>query len=67
MPSSLISSFDYRADTRELVITFTTGRVYAYSGVPEEAAQRFRAAFAKGVHFNRFIRDHYPAREVTAD
>ena len=64
MPSSVIRAFDYLGPTRELVVTFTTGRVYVYSGVPEAEAQRFRAAFAKGVHFNRDIRDRYQCREV---
>jgi hypothetical protein len=49
------------------VITFTTGRVYAYSGVGEAEAARFRSAFAKGIYFNRFIRERYPAREVTPE
>jgi len=66
MPSSVIRSFDYRPDSRELVVTFTTGRRYLYSDVPEAAVSRFRSAFAKGVHFNRFIRGRYPCRELTA-
>jgi hypothetical protein len=67
MPSTVIQRFDYRPDTRELVITFTTGRRYLYSQVPEEAVDRFRAAFSKGSHFNRHIRDHYPCRELASD
>ena len=67
MPSSVIRAFDFLADRGELVVTFTTGRVYVYSGVPEAEAQRFRAAFAKGVHFNRYIRDHYQCREVAPE
>ena len=65
MPSTVIRRFHYHAETRELEILFTTGRRYVYSDVPEEAAARFRSAFAKGVHFNRFIRDRYPCRELT--
>ena len=64
MPSTVIRQFDYRAASRELVITFVTGRSYVYSDVPEEAVRRFRTAFAKGVHFNRFIRGHYSCREL---
>lgn len=64
MPSTVIRRFDYRAETRELEIQFTTGRRYLYSGVPEEAARQFRGAFAKGVHFNRYIRDRFPFREL---
>jgi hypothetical protein len=64
MPSTVIRRFDYHPDRRELEILFTTGRRYLYSDVPEEAAQRFRAAFSKGVHFNRYIRDRFPCREL---
>jgi hypothetical protein len=64
MPSTVIRRFDYRPETRELEILFVTGRRYLYSGVPEEAAEAFRAAFAKGSHFNRHIRDRYACREL---
>ena len=67
MPSTVIQRFDYRPDTRELVITFTTGRRYLYSQVPEEAVDRFRAAFSKGSHFNRHIRDRYRCHELASD
>lgn len=64
MPSTVIKRFDYLADARELVVEFTTGRVYVYSDVPEEAAQRLRGAFSKGRHFNAHIRDNYKCREL---
>lgn len=66
MPSTVIKRFDYRPAERELEILFVTGRRYIYSDVPEDAAQRLRSAFAKGVHFNRFIRDRYQCREIGA-
>ena len=64
MPSTVIRRFDYRPDSRELVVEFVTGRVYVYADVPEEEAQAMRAAFAKGVYFNRNIRDRYACREL---
>ena len=64
MPSTVIRRFEYRPDTRELEILFTTGRRYLYSDVPEDAVARFRAAFAKGSHFNRHIRDRYRYLEL---
>ena len=64
MPSTVIRRFDYRANTRELEILFTTGRRYVYADVPEEEARQFRAAFAKGSYFNRQIRDRYSYREI---
>jgi len=64
MPSTVIKRFDYRPASRELEVLFVTGRRYLYADVPPEAAQAFRGAFAKGVHFNRHIRDRYSHREL---
>lgn len=64
MPSTVIKRFDYRPATRELEVLFVTGRRYLYSAVPPEEAEAFRAAFAKGVYFNRHIRDRYSHTEL---
>ena len=64
MPSTVIRRFDYATDRQELTVEFVTGRRYVYSRVPLEAAEALRRAFAKGVHFNRNIRDNYPYREL---
>jgi KTSC domain len=64
MPSTVIKSFAYHPERRELEILFVTGRRYLYSDVPEETARAFRSAFSKGSHFNRQIRDRYPCREL---
>ena len=48
----------------QLGVEFTTGRRYVYSEVPEEVANTFRSAFAKGVYFNTRIRDRFPYREI---
>ena len=64
MPSTVIRRFDYRPETEELEVLFVTGRRYLFAGVPPEEVEAFRAAFAKGVHFNRHIRDRYPHREL---
>jgi hypothetical protein len=65
MPSSVIRRFAYCPDSGDLWVEFTTGRRYVYSDVPEEVANTFRSAFAKGVYFNTRIRDRYPYREVS--
>ena len=64
MPSTVIRRFDYDPDTRKLEILFTTGRRYVYADVPQDAVTDFRTAFSKGAHFNRYIRDRYPCREL---
>ena len=65
MPSTVIRAAHYHPGSEMLDITFTTGRRYLYLKVPEEEANRFRAAFSKGRYFNAHIRDHYDFTEVT--
>jgi hypothetical protein len=64
MPSTVIRAFEYRPETRELEVLFTTGRRYLYSQVPPEAAEALRGAFSKGRHFNTRIRGRYPFVEI---
>ena len=64
MPSAVIRSFDYRPETRELDILFTTGRRYVYHDVPPDAVRSLRAAFSKGRHFNKHIRSRYRSTEL---
>lgn len=67
MPSSVIRFFRYAPDTRELQVTFVTGRVYVYEDVPPEVATAFREARSKGTFFNLHIRDRFAYREITHD
>ena len=67
MPSSVIRAAYYDPDRQELDIVFTTGRRYLYRDVPPDAADRFRAAFSKGRHFNARIRDNYAFTEVAGE
>ena len=67
MPSSVIRRFAYDEMESNLWVEFTTGRKYVYSNVPQEVADAFRGAFAKGVYFNTRIRDRFPYREITRE
>ena len=67
MPSTVIRCFDYQPDRRELEVRFTTGRRYIYRDVPSEVAAEFRAAFSKGIFFNRYIRDRYDCFELKVE
>ncbi|HEY5721149.1 MAG TPA: KTSC domain-containing protein [Allosphingosinicella sp.] len=64
MPSTVIRRFDYDPAEQALVVTFTTGRIYRYSEVPPDVAERFRGAFAKGRFFNARIRDRFEFTEL---
>jgi len=59
MPSTVIETIIYRPGERELEVLFTTGRRYLFHDVPPSAAEAFRSARIKGVHFNRHIRGRY--------
>jgi hypothetical protein len=67
MPSTVIRRFACRPDSRELEVTFVTGRRYIYMEVPTDVAADFRAAFSKGIYFNRYISNRYVCRELVAD
>jgi hypothetical protein len=67
MPSSAIRFFRYRAHKRELEVTFTTGRRYVYSNVPNELVEAFRDAESKGAYFNLHVRDRYGYRELSPE
>ena len=67
MPSTVIRSFAYRHEARELEVLFTTGRRYVYAEVPPEAVEALRGAFAKGRHFNARIRGRYHYVEVAGE
>ncbi|PSO15603.1 KTSC domain-containing protein [Bradyrhizobium sp. MOS003] len=67
MPSSVIRFFRYAPDTRELRVTFVSGRLYVYEDVPAEVAAAFREARSKGTFFNREIRDRYVYRDITCE
>ncbi len=64
MPSSVIRFFRYAPETRELKVTFVSGRLYVYEDVPAEVAAAFREARSKGTYFNREIRDRYVYRDI---
>ena len=65
MPSTVIADIIYEAERDLLVVTFTTGRIYEYRGVPADVAAAFESAPSKGAFFNADIRDRYACREVT--
>ena len=64
MPSTVIRNYSYDPETRELKITFVTGRRYVYDDVPQDVVDAFKAAFSRGTFFNQHIRDHYGYREI---
>jgi hypothetical protein len=66
MPSTVIRFFAYRADRRELDVTFQSGRRYVYDNVPPDVYESMTRAFSKGEFFNKHIRDRFTFTEKSA-
>jgi len=66
MPSRTIRKIDYDAESRQLTVTFLTGRIYRYYKVEPEIADAFRIAASKGRFFNLRIRDRYRFDELSS-
>jgi len=64
MPSTVIQHFGYDPTTRDLRVTFISGRTYVYLGGPRTIVTNINAAGSKGQFFNLAIRDHYRFREL---
>lgn len=59
MPSTVVHSMHYNADTRTLRIRYVSGIVYDYQDVPEEVFEAMKAAGSKGRFLNRYIKGSY--------
>jgi KTSC domain len=64
--STAIISIRYKADSRELDVTFTNGQTYCYSNVPRQVYLAFVDAESKGRFFNEKIKDRFPTVEASA-
>ena len=64
--SSAIVRIQYEPKGGILLVTFVTGKTYAYDGVPASVYDAFLAADSHGRFFNIHIRDRYPYRTVHA-
>jgi hypothetical protein len=64
MPSTVIQSFQYDANRRELRVLFRSGRSYIYLDVPGDTYDAMRRSFSKGEFFNQHIRDRFEFRRI---
>ena len=67
MPSTVIRQILYDLNSRRLIITFQSGRRYAYSHVPADVYTALKAASSRGAYFNEWIRDRYPYQCIDVD
>lgn len=59
MPSTVIRSFRYDRNRRELRIVFQNGRAYRYLDVPADIPAALRGARSKGQFFNQNVRSAF--------
>lgn len=62
--SSAILRIRYQPQGETLLVTFVTGKTYAYDGVPAPIYDAFLASDSHGKFFNAYVRDRYPHRDV---
>ena len=67
MPSSVIRDTSYDDTTKKMRVTFVSGRIYVYDGVPRLIYNAFCNAPSKGAFFNVAIRGRYHFHEVAQD
>jgi hypothetical protein len=64
VPSTVIRAFHYNAEHQALEVTFVSGLRYRYLAVPIEIYERLRSSSAKGIYFNRHIRDNFEFKKL---
>ena len=67
--SSNLTHVGYDAATREMAVTFGSGKTYHYADVPEDVMAQFMEADSKGKFFARNIKGKFPAtaKNVTGE
>lgn len=56
--SEAIAFIDYDPDTQELLVTFTRGGPYVYTGVPQSVVEGWLAAPSAGRYYHQFIKSY---------
>lgn len=64
MPSSVVSTMSYNADTSTLRVVFVSGKIYDYKNVPEEVYHAMKTSASKGTYLNQHIKAHYEYEKI---
>ena len=64
MPSSVVAHFSYDEETSTLRVTYVSGMVYDYKGVPEKVYREMKAYQSKGSYLNYYIKGKYDFEKV---
>ncbi len=65
MVSSMIKNIAYHYQQEVLEVTFQTGQIYAYFGVPHEIYYELMLADSKGRYMHDYILNHYDSAPVS--
>jgi hypothetical protein len=64
MPSSVVANMDYDEEKSTLRITYTSGAVYNYLGVPADVFDEMKEAASKGTFLNYRIKGKYRYKRI---
>ena len=64
MPSSVVAHMSYNEAASTLRITYVSGKVYDYLGVPPAVYEQMRAASSKGTFLNYRIKGIFDYKKV---
>ena len=64
MPSTAISHFSYHPEKQVLAITFVSGNLYHYMGVPEKVYHDLSRSASRGKYFNNYIKNHFDFKHI---
>jgi hypothetical protein len=64
LDSSVLTSAAYDEDKRTLQLTFTSGEVYEYAGVPDYLFAVLVTAHSAGSVFNEAIRPNFKGKRI---
>ena len=64
MPSSVVATIRYDANTYTLRVIYISGSVYDYKDVPEEVYKEMKEAFSKGEFLNKHIKPNYEFEKI---
>lgn len=62
--SSMVQSIAYDSDSGTMIVTFNTGKSYAYANVPEDVATEAANAGSVGDYINSSIKGQYSFRRL---
>ena len=64
MPSTVISTMRYNAESATLMVIFVSGMVYVYQNVPPKKYEAMRTSDSKGRFLNKYIKGHHPFKKI---